>query len=183
MIELTKGVKQLLIINVVIFVLTYLNFPFIENFVLFPIQSGYFQPYQLLSYIFLHSSVTHIVFNMIGLLVFGPNIENKFGTSKFIKIYLIMGLISGLASIIFINNPVVGASGVIWGIMMLFALFNPNELLYIYFIIPVRAKFIIGTFFTIELCLSIMGSSDGIAHIAHVAGALTGALFYLLNRK
>jgi len=183
MIELTKGVKQLLIINVVIFVLTYLNFSFIENFVLFPIQSGYFQPYQLLSYMFLHSSVTHIVFNMIGLLVFGPNIENKFGTSKFIKIYLIMGLISGLASIIFINNPVVGASGAIWGIMMLFALFNPNELLYIYFIIPVRAKFIIGAFFTIELFLSIMGSSDGVAHIAHVAGALTGSLFYLLNRK
>jgi len=183
MIELTKGVKQLLIINVVIFVLTYLNFPFIENFVLFPIQSGYFQPYQLLSYMFLHSSVTHIVFNMIGLLVFGPNIENKFSTSKFIKIYLIMGLISGLISIIFINNPVVGASGAIWGIMMLFALFNPNELLYIYFIIPVRAKFIIGAFFTVELCLSIMGSSDGVAHITHVAGALTGALFYLLNRK
>ena len=183
MIEITKGVKQLLIINVVIFVLTYLNFPFIENFVLFPIQSGYFQPYQLLSYMFLHSSVTHIVFNMIGLLVFGPNIENKFGTSKFIKIYLIMGLISGLASIIFINNPVVGASGAIWGIMMLFALFNPNDLLYIYFIIPVRAKFIIGTFFTIELYLSIMGSNDGVSHVAHVAGALTGALFYLLNRK
>jgi membrane associated rhomboid family serine protease len=120
---------------------------------------------------------------MIGLLVFGPNIENKFGTSKFIKIYLIMGLISGLASIIFINSPVVGASGAIWGIMMLFALFNPNELLYIYFIIPVRAKFIIGAFFTVELCLSIMGSSDGVSHIAHVAGALTGALFYLLDRK
>ena len=183
MIELTTGVKQLLIINVVIFVLTYLNFPFIENFVLFPIQSGYFQPYQLLSYMFLHSSVTHIVFNMIGLLVFGPNIENKFGTSKFIKIYLIMGLISGLASIIFINNPVVGASGAIWGIMMLFTLFNPNELLYIYFIIPVRAKFIIGAFFTVELCLSIMGSSDGVSHVAHVAGSLTGALFYLLDRK
>ena len=51
MIELTKGVKQLLIINVVIFVFTYLKVPFIENFVLFPIQSGYFQPYQLLSYV------------------------------------------------------------------------------------------------------------------------------------
>lgn len=183
MIELTKGVKQLLIINVVVFILTYLRVPFIENFVLFPIQSGYFQPHQLLSYMFLHSSITHIIFNMIGLLVFGPNIENKFGTSKFIKIYLIMGLISGLASIIFINSPVVGASGAIWGIMMLFALFNPNDLLYIYFIIPVRAKFIIGTFFTIELYLSIMGSNDGVSHVAHVAGALTGALFYLLNRK
>ena len=183
MIELTKGVKQLIIINVVVFILTYLRVPFIENFVLFPIQSGYFQPHQLLSYMFLHSSITHIIFNMIGLLVFGPNIENKFGTSKFIKIYLIMGLISGLASIIFINSPVVGASGAIWGIMMLFALFNPNDLLYIYFIIPVRAKFIIGTFFTIELYLSIMGSNDGVSHVAHVAGALTGALFYLLNRK
>ena len=91
MIELTKGVKQLLIINVVIFIFTYLKVPLIENFVLFPIQSGYFQPYQLLSYMFLHSSITHIIFNMLGLLVFGPNIENKFGTSKFIKIYLIMG--------------------------------------------------------------------------------------------
>lgn len=183
MIELTKGVKQLLIINVVVFIFTYLKLPFIENFVLFPIQSGYFHPYQLLSYMFLHSSITHIIFNMIGLLVFGPNIENKFGTSKFIKIYLIMGLISGLASIIFINSPVVGASGAIWGIMMLFALFNPNELLYIYFIIPVKAKFIIGGFFIVELCLSIIGSSDGVSHIAHVVGALTGSLFYLLNRN
>lgn len=187
MIELTKGVKQLLIINIVMFVITYLLFslqmPFVENLILFPIQSGYFRPYQLITYMFLHSSLTHIIFNMIGLVVFGPNLENKFGTSKFVKMYLIMGIVSGIFNMLFLTNPVLGASGAVWGIMMMFALFNPNDLLYLYFIIPVKAKYIIGVFFIIELYLSLMGSNDGISHVAHVGGALTGMCIYLLNRK
>jgi membrane associated rhomboid family serine protease len=183
MIELTKGVKQLLIINVVMFILAYLNMPFIESLVLFPIKSENFEIYQFVSYMFLHGSISHILFNMIGLVVFGPNIEGKFGTSRFIKMYLTMGIISGLSSIIFINNPVLGASGAVWGVMMLFALFNPNELLYLYFVIPVRAKFIITSFFLIELYLSIFGSDDSISHVAHIAGAIVGILFYLLKRS
>lgn len=185
--ELTKGVKQLLIINLVCFAITYLLFslqvPLIENFILFSHNSDNFQLYQLLTYMFLHSSLTHIIFNMIGLVVFGPDIEKRFGINKFIKSYLLMGVISGLFNMFLVSNPVVGASGAIWGLMMLYALFNPNNILYLYFLIPVKVKYIIGVFFTFELYMALMCSNDGISHVAHVGGALSGLSIYLLIRK
>lgn len=187
MIELTKGVKNVLIANVICFALTYLLFNFqipgLENFVLYSYNSEHFQLHQLVSYMFLHSSVLHIVFNMIGLIVFGPDIEKRFGTINFIKLYLLMGVVAGLFNMFLIPNPVLGASGAVWGLMMIYALFNPNTVLYIYFIIPAKVKYIIGTFFVVELILSIIGSNDGVSHVAHVGGALTGLLIYLLNRK
>jgi len=187
MISLTPIVKQLLRINVIVFIITYflheMNIPVVENFVLFPMQSENFHIYQLVSYMFLHSSVLHIVFNMLGLVTFGPEIEERFGSKKFLNIYLLMGVISGLSHVLFINNPVLGASGAIWGIMMIYALYNPNHVFNLYFIIPVKAKYIISVFFTIELYLAIIGSNDGVSHIAHVGGALTGLLVYIFNRK
>jgi membrane associated rhomboid family serine protease len=187
MIELTKGVKQLLIINVVLFVVTYLLYnlgiPLVENFILFPVRSEYFQPYQLITYMFLHSSALHIVFNMLGLITFGPELERKFGSIKFLKIYLLMGVIAGLFHMFLISNPVLGASGAIWGVMMMYALFKPNVILHLYFLIPVKVKYIIGVFFSIELYLALVGASDGVSHAAHVGGALTGLIIYLLNRK
>jgi membrane associated rhomboid family serine protease len=187
MIELTKGVKNILIINVICFALTYLLFslqvPLVEYFVLYSARSEYFQPFQLVTYMFLHSSYLHIIFNMIGLIVFGPDIERRFGTTKFIKVYLLMGIVAGFFNMFLIPNPVLGASGAVWGLMALYALFNPNNILYIYFLIPAKVKYIIGVFFSIELYLSIMGSNDGVSHVAHVGGALTGLLIYLINRK
>jgi len=120
---------------------------------------------------------------MIGLIIFGPDVEKRFGTTNFIKLYLLMGVVAGLFNMFLIPNPVLGASGAIWGLMALYALFNPNTILYIYFVIPAKVKYIIGAFFTIELYLSITGSNDGVSHVAHVGGALTGLLIYLLNRK
>lgn len=187
MIELTKGVKNILIANVICFALTYLMFSFqipgLENFVLYSYKSDYFQPYQLLSYMFLHSSSLHIIFNMLGLITFGPELEKRFGTIKFLKIYLLMGFVAGLFHMFLIPNPVLGASGAIWGIMMVYALFNPNTILHLYFLIPVKVKYLIGAFFSIELYLALVGSNDGVSHIAHVGGALTGIIIYLLNRK
>jgi membrane associated rhomboid family serine protease len=187
MIELTKGVKNILIANVICFVLTYIMFTFkipgLEYFVLYSSKSEYFQSHQLLTYMFLHGSLLHIVFNMIGLILFGPDIEKRFGTSKFVKAYLSMGVVSGLFNMLLMSNPVLGASGAIWGLMVLYALFNPNNILYIYFIIPTKVKYIIVLFFSVELYLSIMGSNDGVSHLAHVGGALTGLLIYLINQK
>jgi membrane associated rhomboid family serine protease len=187
MIELTKGVKQILIANVICFVLTYLLFllqiPLVENFVLYSAGSEYFKPFQLVTYMFLHSSYLHIIFNMIGLIVFGPDIEKRFGKTNFIKAYISMGVVAGLFNMFLIQNPVLGASGAIWGLMSLYALFNPNNILYIYFLIPAKVKYIIGVFFLIELFLSIMSTNDGVSHVTHVGGALTGVVFYLLNRK
>jgi membrane associated rhomboid family serine protease len=187
MINLTPAVKQLLRINVIVFILTYflyaLKISFVENFILFNVGSQYFQPYQLVTYMFLHSSALHIVFNMLGLVTFGPDIEERFGSKKFLQYYLVMGVVSGLCHALFITNPVLGASGAIWGIMMLYALFNPNTILHLYFLIPVKVKYIVSVFFSIELLLALTGSNDGVSHIAHVGGALTGVIIYLLNRK
>lgn len=187
MINLTPIVKQLLKINVIAFIITYflyaINVPFVENFILFNVQSEYFRPYQLITYMFLHSSTLHILFNMLGLITFGPDIEERFGSKKFLQYYLIIGIVSGLCHSIFITNPVLGASGAVWGVMMMYALFNPNTILHLYFLIPVKVKYIVGVFFTIELYLALIGSNDGVSHIAHVGGALTGMIIYLLNRK
>ena len=187
MINLTPAVKQLLKINVIAFTVTYLlyNFkaPIVENFILFNVRSEYFRPYQLITYMFLHSSFMHIIFNMLGLITFGPDIEERFGSKKFLQYYLIMGIVSGLCHALFISNPVLGASGAVWGVMMMYALFNPNTILHLYFLIPVKVKYIVGIFFTIELYLALTGSNDGVSHIAHVGGALTGAIICLLNRK
>lgn len=181
--QLTKAVKNLLIINLIVFFATsLLNLYFIKDFILYPVTSGEFQPLQLLTYMFLHSSVMHIVFNMIGLVVFGPEIEHRLGTIKFTKVYLISGVICGLAHIMFINNPVVGASGAIWCLMMLYALFNPEQIFNIYFIIPAKIKYIVGVYFFIEVILAIH-SNDGVSHIAHVTGGLCGAVTYLLDKR
>mgnify|MGYP003705284605 CR=1 FL=1 len=88
--ELTKFVKQLLLINIGLFLVTLLlKLNFLVDLVLFPINSDRFQIHQLLSYMFLHSSITHIVFNMIGLVVFGPELENLFGSNKFFNFSLL----------------------------------------------------------------------------------------------
>jgi membrane associated rhomboid family serine protease len=119
---------------------------------------------------------------MLCLITFGLDLERRFGTIKFLKIYLLMGVIAGLFHILTTPNPVMGASGAVWGVMMIYALFNPNTILNLYFLIPVKVKYIVGVFFSIEFYLSIMGN-DSVSHVAHVGGALTGAIIYLLNRK
>jgi membrane associated rhomboid family serine protease len=82
-----------------------------------------------------------------------------------------------------IPNPVLGASGAIWGLMMMYSLFNPNNVLYIYFIIPAKVKYLVGVFFSIELYLTLVSINDGVSHVAHVGGALTGIIIYLINRR
>ena len=184
--ELTKTVKSLLLVNIALFLLTYLfsitQIPFIREFVLYSIKSEEFQVHQLLTYMFLHSSITHIVFNMIGLAVFGPEVERRFGSTKFLKIYLLSGAVAGLFHILFIDNPVVGASGAVWSLMVIYALFNPEHIFHIYFLIPAKIKYIVSVFFIIELYLAFVGN-DGVSHIAHIGGAITGFMIYTFGRK
>lgn len=178
--EITKTVKQLLIINIVLFILTYFKLPIVD----FKLYSSidHFRVYQLVSYMFLHGDdLPHIIFNMIGLVVFGSDIERKFGSSNFLKIYLISGIVSGICHILFIDKPVLGASGAVWSLMVMYALYNPENIFHIYFFIPVKIKYIVSVFFIIELYLSVLGN-DGTSHIAHIGGALMGFIFYRLNK-
>ena len=183
--QLTKVVKQILILNIIIFTISYLMSEYkstlIVDFVLFPIESGYFQPLQLLTYMFLHSSLAHILFNMIALVLFGPDVERRLGSSKFLKIYLLSGIFSGLSHLVFMNSPVVGASGAIWSIMIIYTLYNPNNIFNVYFIIPIKIKYIASFLFLMELYLSF--NNDGVSHIAHIGGAIFGFIAYKISNN
>ncbi len=182
--NLTQGVKNLLIANILVFALLFFNsLPFDASFVLYSFGSDRFDFFQLISYMFLHASLSHIILNMIGLITFGPELENYFGKSKFLSFYFICGVIGGLSHSLLSTSPVVGASAAIWGLMFVYAIINPNRILHIYFLLPVKAKWIIGLFFSIELMLAITGSSDGVSHFAHIGGAVSGDLFYFFNKK
>jgi membrane associated rhomboid family serine protease len=147
-----------------------------------------FYPWQLVTYQFLHSTSDyfHILMNMFILWMFGMEIENIIGSKKFLIYYLLCGIGGGLAQIILTpllgeaGAPTIGASGAVYGIMVAFAMFFPNRYIFISFLIPVKAKYVIAFYVLIEF-LSV-GQTSFVAHIVHVGGAVTGIIFLLLDR-
>ncbi len=192
MFNLTPVIKNLLLINVVVFSLTLLlrlfNIELFEYFALFDPESQYFHYWQFITYQFLHSGPLHILFNMLALASLGPFVETYFGGKKFITFYLVSGVIAALlyiatssVNITTIDIPMVGASGALFGVLAFFAIIHPNEKLYLFLIpIGIKAKWAIGVLISIELGLSLHSDpNDHVAHMAHIGGALSGLLFYL----
>lgn len=180
---MTKVVKSLLIINTVAFIIVnMLGVSYDINLALYPIGSEMFNPIQLITYMFLHASVMHIVFNMLALVVFGPELERSLGEVKFLIFYLLCGIAGGLANSLLSMSPVIGASAAVWGVLVAYTILNPNQVLYLYFILPVKAKYIIGVFFALELYYIIFGASDNVSHIGHVGGAVAGLLLIIINK-
>lgn len=181
---MTKIVKYILSINIIIYIISYIlysnNSDLIENFVLYPILNENFHLYQYLSYSFLHSSFMHLFSNMFVLVLLGPKIEKELGSKKFIIIYLVSGIISGLSHNILSGYSVVGASGAIWSIMILYGLMFRNEFFNFYFLIKIKVKYIILFLFLMEF-FSIF-KLDGVSHLAHIGGGVTGSLFYFLKK-
>lgn len=198
-------IKNLLIINAVVFFVQMLfdslNFSgmpgwYVLNryFALNPLagvdQAGQpynFQIWQLLTYQFMHGDFSHILFNMFMLWMFGMEIENAWGSKKFLIFYIAGGLGAGLLQLIaapFLSEalaPTIGASGAVYAVMVAFAMFFPNRYIYIYFLLPVKAKYLI-TFLIVFEFLSV-GNMDLVAHLAHIGGALTGLIFILIDKK
>ena len=154
-------IKNLLIINGAVFILQllpkfwYYGFQctfddyIVRYFALLPMGYG-FLPWQLITYQFMHAGFFHIFFNMFILWMFGMEIENLWGSKKFLIFYLTTGVIGGLFQILLspiflggLNGPTVGASGSIMGVMVAFAMLFPNRYIYIYFLIPVKVKYFI----------------------------------------
>lgn len=146
-----------------------------------------FQIWQLLTYQFMHGDFMHIFFNMLMLWMFGNEIENIMGSKKFITFYLVSGIGAGLVQLLF--SPLfseaagftIGASGAVYGVMIAFAMFFPDRYIMFYFLIPVKAKYLITFLFIIEF-VSVRQPSL-VAHLAHVGGAITAFIFILIDRK
>ena len=199
-------IKNLLIINGVVFFIQLLmdNFTFggypawyLLNkwFALNPIsgvnaagEPFNFQVWQLITYQFMHGGFSHILFNMFALWMFGSSIEDVFGSKKFLIFYLLAGVSAGLlhlfVSPLLGGAPAVtiGASGAVYGVLIAYALFFPDNLIFLYFLIPVKAKYLIGFLVVIEF-LAVDSASSGVAHLAHLGGALFGFLYIMFDKN
>jgi len=200
-------IKNLLIINVAVFFVQILggqiavgNGLSVENiiikyFALIPIDGlgnefirWSFYPWQLITYQFLHGGFGHVFFNMFALWMFGMEIENSWGSKKFLYYYLLSGVGAGLCHLFLSpllgggNAPTIGASGAVYGIMIAFALMFPNRYIFLYFFIPVKAKYLI-TFLIVMEFMFIDSANSSVAHLAHLGGALTGFIFILLDKR
>lgn len=262
-------VKNLLIINALFFLATItmsegMGIDLYDYFSLKYFGSDLFQPYQLITYMFMHGGFTHLFFNMFALWMFGSAIENFWGPKRFLFFYLFAGIGAGLSHYIvyffeinplissidhFLLNPntadlkaiiashkfmvsqyypdiyyeffkfdeaikalnnnpndalalqtsvhfletyrsfylnlpsVVGASGSVFGILLAFGMMFPNMMIYLYFFIPVKAKWFVIGYGLLELYLGVTGTSDGIAHFAHLGGMLFGFILIMYWKK
>jgi membrane associated rhomboid family serine protease len=180
---LTPVIKKLMIIMGAVFLLQMVVSQWINFYLgLVPILvwKKYFL-WQLFTYIFLHGGVTHLLFNLLALWMFGGELEGYWGSRKFLGYFLFCGIGAGICTVVFSSNqfiPVIGASGAIYGILLAFGWLFPNRPIYIYFLFPVPAKYMVIIFGLIELFSSAEGTGGGIAHLTHLGGLLFG-LFYM----
>jgi membrane associated rhomboid family serine protease len=138
------------------------------------------RPWTLVTYMFLHGGLGHIFWNMLGLYFFGPRVESRMGSQRFITLYLVSGIVGALFSVVLAPRyAVLGASGAVLGVLMAFARFWPRERLYIWGVLPLEARWLVIIYAAIDI-LGFNGFGRlGIANVAHLGG-FAGALLYLL---
>jgi membrane associated rhomboid family serine protease len=150
-------------------------------FALWPLSSGNFMPWQVLTYAFLHGSIGHLFFNMLGLWMFGGELERLWGQKRYIQFLLAGALTAAVVQIIWtmvIGSPVptVGASGALFALLLGFGMLFPNRMIMPLFPpIPMKAKYFVAIFGGLELLFGFTGGS-GVAHFAHLGGMLGGFL-------
>ena len=229
-------IKNLLIINVLFYLATIaLNSSFNINLVdylgLHYPASKDFGIWQIVTYMFMHSptNISHVIFNMFALWMFGNTLENVWGSKRFLNYYLITGIGAGIVQIIvawihlksdtsgmaaeqitivmqegaavlskgmnyqdpamstlnaIINTPTVGASGAVFGILLAFGMMFPNSMIYVYFAIPVKAKYFVMIYGAIELFAGISNNAgDNVAHFAHLGGMVFGFFIIMYWKK
>ncbi len=143
-----------------------------------------FRPWTLFTYMFLHAGLWHLVFNMVGLFFFGPRLEARLGARGFLGLYFLSGLGGAAFTFVFsFGAPVVGASAAVYGIIIGFAMYWPRELIYIYGIIPVQARWLAAFVVAVSLYSGITGSDGGTAHFAHLGGLAVGAGYLRLRDR
>jgi membrane associated rhomboid family serine protease len=150
-------------------------------FALWPLGTGLFRPWQLLSYGFLHGDLTHLIFNMLGLWMFGSELERLWGRHRYWQ-FLLASLLSAAAMQLLVTwltasrVPTVGASGALFGLLLAFGMLFPNRIIMpLIPPIPMKARTFVIVFGVLELLLGLYGRS-GVAHFAHLGGMLGGFL-------
>ena len=148
-------------------------------FALWPIGAG-FQPWQLVTYAFLHGSMLHLFFNMFALYMFGGPIEQVFGSRRYLTYYLVCVVSAAIAQLLTAAitgavYPTVGASGGVFGLLLAYAIYFPHSRIMLLFPpIPMPARVFVVVYAIVELFLGVTGTEEGVAHFAHLGGLVGG---------
>ena len=189
----TDAIKILVSINFSIYVLQSISGKEDVFFRLFGLVPSTFisdlMLWQPFTYMFLHApfyssvGISHILLNMLGLWVFGRELEQAWGKTHFLKYYFVTGVGSGLIPYLFqmgSDNPVIGASGAVYGILLAYGVSYPNRMLYIWGIIPVKSMWLVIIMGSIAF-FGVLGNADGISHVTHISGMVIG--YFLLKKR
>jgi membrane associated rhomboid family serine protease len=174
----------LIAVNAAVFLLEQVVPGMVPAFALWPIGAG-FEPWQLLTYAFLHGGLLHIAFNMFALYMFGGPVERVFGPRRYLTYYLVCVLSAALVQLLTSAMtgavyPTVGASGGVFGLLLAYAIYFPrNRVMLIFPPIPMPARVFVLVYAAVELFLGVTGTEEGVAHFAHLGGLIGG--FILLR--
>ena len=143
--------------------------------------------WSFITYMFLHADFGHVFFNMFGLFIFGVQVERQMGSKEFLLYYLLTGALAGVFSFIIYyvtGNHVVflmGASGALYAVQLAYAVINPNAIIYIWGILPLRAPIMVAVFTGLSLFFIVSGRGGNVAHLTHLAGFGFGWLYFILR--
>jgi len=200
--NLNRGVvEKLIIVNVIMFIPWVLSFVTANQNILnlfynylglnlfrgaATVEKG--AVWQLLSSMFMHGGIWHIILNMYGLYAFGKPVERIFGDKKFISFYLITGILANVATVIvyyILGVPYngVGASGAIFAILVAYTAYYPDSTILVFFVVPMKIKWGLVLIVVLSIFWAITGTVSGIGHVTHLFGALFGFIYMLILMK
>lgn len=180
--QVTPWVKRLLAANAAVFlVVLVVGVNAMANLFGFSPGSILTRPWGMLTYMFVHAGLFHLLMNLLVVFFFGPPLESRWGSELFLKYYLMCGLGGVLLSFAFSDATIVGASAACYGLMLAFAMAWPNAPIHIWGIVPVKAKWLVGFLAAMSLASAVGsagrgGGGDNIAHLAHLGGVVAGFL-------
>jgi len=186
---LPPATRGLILVNVAVFLLQLAAGPrVLALFALWPLSTQQFEPWQLLTYAFLHGNVAHIFFNMFAVFMFGRALEEYWGSRRFVTYYFASVLAAGATQLAVQQaagtaSETIGASGGVFGLLLAFAWYFPRQRIILLFPpIPMPAWVFVTFFGVLELFLGVTGRQADVAHFAHLGGMLGGALMLLYWR-
>jgi membrane associated rhomboid family serine protease len=185
MFSLPPVTQALILLNVLTFLLDSVSGNLLtELMALWPLGAN-FMPWQIITYAFLHGNLTHLLFNMFGVYMFGSDLERVWGPRRYLTFYMVSAIAAAIAQLIVSSltaaaYPTVGASGAVFGLLLAYAMVFPRRMVVPLFPpIPMRAPIFVALYGGLELFLGVTGTQAGVAHFAHLGGMAGG---YLLMR-
>ncbi|MBN2736455.1 MAG: rhomboid family intramembrane serine protease [Spirochaetales bacterium] len=171
-------------INVVVYLLSLLNDNLFNYFALIPMQSRYASYFwQPLTYMFMHDPYhqSHILFNMIGLFMFGNTLEKRLGSREFLLFYLLTGVLTGILLFFFSSGMTIGASGALFAVLLAYACFFPDTQILLMMVIPVKATIAVLIFIVITTVSLFFSFGGNVSHLGHLGGLVFGFIYLRLR--